>query len=151
MSLDCGLVVFVHIPRTGGQWTRTILNTVSFGEIGGYHAPPETFLPSKLYFCWERNRKDWIKSIETYLSRDDHWWEARTPEPTWGILRNMWMKDRGNFRDWLVSDFLNMYYDTGIRIVPFDDRIVWLSKWVDPDRVWAHRKPENATLILSGD
>lgn len=138
MALDCGEFVFVHIPRTAGKWTRAILKPYKVAEVGEFHGKPDILEVNKTYFCWHRNSTDWIRSIEAYLDRPSSWWnKIQKVDSTWKLIKDKQISlDPRAFRLWLLDDFLmQSFYDTGIDIVPFEQHLEYLSRWIDYNRL----------------
>jgi hypothetical protein len=71
---------FVHIPKTGGVWVRSVLSGrfgPSVHEVGAYHGLP-SHRSSGIAFCVIREPVDWFESLWSYKQRVDPRWQRKS-------------------------------------------------------------------------
>lgn len=73
---------FVHVPKTGGKWVRTVLPKAGYGEgrdVSTAHHPAPDDLPDDVTsFCFIRHPASWLASWWAYCERAG--WPNEMPE-----------------------------------------------------------------------
>ena len=68
---------FLHIPKTGGQWVRSVLKSLEIrcDEDPSYHGiPTETTVGDRVPYCFVRHPATWLRSYWGHRTREE--WQA---------------------------------------------------------------------------
>ena len=95
--------VFIHIPKTGGQWVAAALQNAGLivGQLGEVHASPDeiahesAFRDRSVVFAIVRHPLTWYQSMWTH--RMDEGWDDPINDPDWFSPR--WIQTWADFND----------------------------------------------------
>lgn len=123
--------VFFHIPKTGGQYVRSIIEDVAkkTEKVGCYHAGPlDVYEETKGLesFCVVRHPLDWYRSNYKYYFKRTWWIREKTSADT--NMATYFLHRRSTFESY-IQKILEMY-EHGVataifsRYVPFVNHIL---------------------------